>query len=203
MTIFTSCNTSQTSEKSFNPKIINAKFPLKLTEIDWGNPNNIFRENDEKEAKIEETIKEYYREDNLPDKLLENYHISTIRLKAEFQTIYLILLRHYPTGYTNGKVLFYENETREFIPAVFNFNLFALYNNLDGKLKASNLKEQFKVETPEIQLVDVNGDNIKDFQFTRLAHNGTYNAIQTTVVSVKNMKIDTLIATENPIGFEP
>ena len=56
------------------------------------------------------------------------------------------------------------------------------------------------VETPEIQLVDFNGDGLKDFQFTRLKHNGTYNAIQTTIVGIKNHRIDTLSTTEKVIG---
>ncbi|HEY1054701.1 MAG TPA: hypothetical protein VGE24_06180, partial [Emticicia sp.] len=106
-------------------------------------------------------------------------------------------------GYTNSKVLFYDNETKEFIAGTFDFNLFALYNNYNGQLKVSNLKEQFKIETPEIQSVDFNDDGSKDFQFTRFVHNGTFNAIKTTIVSIRDMQIDTLMVTEKPIGFEP
>ncbi|RYU93798.1 hypothetical protein [Emticicia agri] len=200
LTIFSGCSEVQTPENSFHSRIINAQLPLKLVDIDWQNQKKILQVNDGIESRIEDTVREYYKAANFLDSLQDNYYIGAIRLQADFQTIFLVVLRHYPTGYTNSKVLFYDNDMKEFIPGTFDFNLLALYDNADRKLKISNLKELFKIETPEIQLVDFNGDGFRDFQFTSLKHNGTYNAIQTTIISIKNHKIDTLSTTEKVIG---
>ena len=98
----------------------------------------------------------------------------------------------HPTGYVNSKVLFYDNLKKEFASEAFDFNLFALCRFENGKFIPSNLKTAFKINAPEIELVDANHDGINDFKFTRLYHNGTANSIQKTILTVKNAQIDTL-----------
>jgi hypothetical protein len=112
------------------------------------------------------------------------------------------LLKHYPTGELNSRVLFYDNQKKEFANNVFDFNLWALYDFDNGKLKPSDLKNHSKINSPEIEVVDLNKDEINDYKFVRLWHNGTFNAIHTTILTVKNSKIDTLYFEEKPVGNE-
>ncbi len=97
-------------------------------------------------------------------------------------------------------MLFYDNQKKEFADEMFDFNLWALYDFENGKLTPTNLKTDFEITTPEIEIVDFNKDGINDFKFVRLMHNGTFNAIHTTILTVTNNKIDTLHFDENPIG---
>lgn len=175
---------------------IDAGFPLYLNEIVIEDNEQTIQLNDGINSRIEQTIHEYYFKECSGDSLqtyfsIKGTYIHTIRLHDSLQTVFLVLLQH-PTGYVNCKVLFYDNLKKEFALEVFDFNLFALYHFENGKFISSNLKTAFKINTPEIELVDSNEDGINDFKFTRLYHNGTANSIQTTILTMKNAQIDTL-----------
>ena len=184
--------------------VIDTKFPLRLNEINLQDKNNIIQLNDGIISKIEETIKEYANECDFYDstQTYKSTYINTIRLHDSLQTIFLILLKHYPTGYVNGKVLFYDNSDKEFADKVFDFNMWVLYHFEEGELKPTYLKTLFNITIPEIELVDYDKDGINDFKFTRLWHNGTSNAIHTTILTVRDKQLETLYFNELPIGDE-
>lgn len=110
-----------------------------------------------------------------------------------------MLLKHYPTGVVNSKVLFYDNQKKEYADNVFDFNLWVLYDFDNGKLAPTKLKTKFEITVPEIEVVDFNKDGINDFKFVRLFHNGTINAIHSTILTIKDNKVDTLHFEEKPI----
>jgi hypothetical protein len=173
---------------------INSKFPLRLNEIKLDETSNIIHLNDGIISKIEETIKTYAKEILFYDstQTYRDLYINTIQLHDNLQTIYLVLLKHYPTGVVNSKVLFYNNQKKEFLNENFDLNLHALYDFNNGQLKPTNLKTDFKITTPEIEIVDADQDGINDFKLVRLWHNGTFNALQTTILTVKDNQLDTL-----------
>lgn len=195
---------SSKNEEPFLISAINAKFPLRLDEINLEDKNNTIHLNDGIVSKIEDVVKEYARDFGFYDssQTYKDTYINTIRLQDSLQTIYLVLLKHYPTGELNSRALFYDNQKKEFIDKTFDFNLWILYNFDNGKLKPTDLKTQFKINSPEIDVVDFNKDKINDYKFVRLWHNGTFNAIHTTILTVRNSRIDTLHFDEKPIGNE-
>jgi low affinity Fe/Cu permease len=183
---------------------IDAKFPLILNKINLQDKNNIIYLNDGINSKIRETIKEYANEIAFYDSThtYKNIYINTIRLCDSLQTIFVVLFKHYPTGYVNSKVLFYDNVKKEFADKTFDFNLWALYHFENGEFKPTNLKTDLKITTPEIELVDNDQDGINDFKFVRLWHNGTFNAIHTTILTIRNSQLETILFDELPIEYE-
>ena len=180
---------------------IEVKFPLYLTEIDLDDKENTVYLNDRIVSKIDETIKEYATDIEFYDSsqtYMDNY-INTFRLRDSLCTLFLVLLKHYPTGAVNSKVLFYDNQKKEFAEKIVDFNLHALYDFDNEYLKSTNLKTAFNITTPEIELVDYDTNGLNDYKFVRLWHNGTFNAIHTTILSVKDSHIDTLLFIEKPI----
>ncbi|MDI9868956.1 hypothetical protein [Flectobacillus roseus] len=192
------------NEEPFFISAINAKFPLRLNEIKLEDKNKTIHLNDGIVSKIEDVVKEYASDFEFYDSshTYKDTYINTIRLSDSLQTIYLVLLKHYPTGELNSIVLFYDNQKKEFLDKTFDFNLWILYNFDNRKLKPTALKTHFKIYSPEIEVVDFNKDEINDYKFVRLWHNGTFNAIHTTILTVRNSKIDTLHFDEKPIGNE-
>lgn len=192
------------NKEPFLISAINAKFPLRLDEINLEDKNNTIYLNDGLVSKIEDVVKEYAKDFEFYDstQTFKDTYINTIRLHDSLQTIFLVLLKHYPTGELNTKVLFYDNQKKEFSVTELDFNLWVLYNFDNGKLIPTKLKTDFKITSPEIEVVDINKDGINDFKFVRLWHNGTFNAIHTTILTVKNNKLDTLHFDEKPIGNE-
>jgi hypothetical protein len=192
------------NEETFLITAMNAKLPLRLDEINLEDKNNTIHLNDGIVSKIEELIKDYAKDFEFYDssQTYRNTYINTIRLHDSLHTIFVVLLKHYPTGELNIRVLFYDNQKKEFANNVFDFNLWALYDFDNGKLKPSDLKNHSKINSPEIEVVDLNKDEINDYKFVRLWHNGTFNAIHTTILTVKNSKIDTLYFEEKPVGNE-
>jgi len=173
---------------------IDAKFPLRLDKISLDDKNNTVQLNDGIVSRIEEVVKYYAKDFEFYDNshTYKDTYINTIRLHDSLQTIYLVLLKHYPTDEVNSKVLFYDNQKKEFADNVYDFNLWVSYDFDNGKLTPTKLKINFKITTPEIEIVDFNKDGVSDYKFTRLFHNGTFNSIQTTVLTIKNLTIDTL-----------
>ena len=194
--------TSLDKETSLDISAIDVTFPLKITEVNFDSKSSIIHLNDGIIAKIEQTVKSYYAIDSVKDnsQSYKDSYINTIRLHDSLQTIYLVLLKHFPTGVVNSKVLFYDNQKKEFADKTFDFNLHALYDFDNGKIKPTNLKSDFKITSPEIELVDFNKDGVSDYKFTRLFHNGTFNSIQTTILTIKNSTFDTLNFTEKGLG---
>jgi hypothetical protein len=192
------------TEKTLEITAVNTKFPLRLDEINLEDKYNIIHLNDGIVSKIEDVVKEYAKDFEFYDstQTYKDTYINTIQLKDSLHTIYLVLLKHYPTGELNSRALFYDNQTKEFINETFDFNLWILYNFENGKLKPTDLKTYFKISSPEIEVIDFNKDKINDYKFVRLWHNGTFNAIHTTILTVRNSEIDTLNFDEKPIGNE-
>lgn len=173
---------------------IEATFPLKITEINFDDKSKIIHLNDGIIATIDQTVKNYYNSECETDSLnsVREAYINTILLKDSLQTLFLILVKHYPTGAINSKVLFYDNIEKKFVRQVFDFNLHALYEYNNGNLVPTNLKTELDITSPEIDLIDFNHDGVNEYRFKRLVHNGTFNSIQTTILTVKNSSIDTI-----------
>jgi hypothetical protein len=183
---------------------IDVNFPLSLEDIDLQDDKNGLHLNDGINSRIEETIKDYYFNECSGDSNEINFkvkavYINTIRLHDSLHTIFLILLNHPTGGRVNSKVLIYNNETKDFADKTLDFNIHALYDFENGKLNPTNLKTAFEITTPEIEIVDFNKDGLNDYKFTRLLHNGTFNSIQTTIISVANNQIDTLYFKEKDL----
>ena len=171
---------------------IDASFPLKISEINFLNSSNELDSGCF--SKIQETVRNYISEFDLAleDSIYKEVYFNTIRLRDSLHTLFFVLLKHYPSGELNCKVLFYTNKSKTFAKNTFDFNLWAMYNIDNKSLQPSELKQSLKITQPEVELVDYNKDGINDFKFIRLIHNGTYNALQTTILSIQDNRLDTL-----------
>ncbi|MGB0861668.1 MAG: hypothetical protein ACPG19_06430 [Saprospiraceae bacterium] len=195
--LFFSCNQSQkvNDKSTLDISTIDLPFPLKLEEINLLSEET-FHVNDAILSEISQTIIDFKETTSLDSLHLftnKDIYINTIRLYDERYTVFLVLLKYYPSSVLYSKALFYDNEKKEFINDAFEFKIYAMYDNYEnGKLTPSNLKTLFKINTPEIDLIDYNNDGINDYKFVRLWHNGTANALHTTIITIQNGQIDTL-----------
>lgn len=176
---------------------IDSKFPLTMSTIDFTDYKKHIHLNDDINSKIEQTIKDYYFNECSGDTAetyfsIRDTYFNTIRLHDSLQIIYIVILRHVPDGLVNSKILFYNNSSKRFIGKAIDFNLHALYEFDNGNFKPTNLKEQLKITDPEIELVVKKKNGTNNYKLTRLYHNGTANAIETTILQVSGNKIDTL-----------
>ncbi len=175
--------------------IVNADFPLYLSKIDFQDLKKIEHFNDRIENKIRKTLSDIYIDEyGEVQKFysIRNIYIGTVRLRDCAQSIFMIIYKPF-SGFVSSQVLFYDMDSKEFADSTLDFNIFALYHGCqDGKLVPGNLKDHFKINSPEIELVDFGKDGKMDYKFTRLYHNGTANAIETTILKVSKNKIDTL-----------
>jgi hypothetical protein len=201
-------------DSSFIISAIDAEFPLKLDEIDFDSKDKTILLNELISTKIEETINEYEEfiskiesttlepesDFDLENKAQQkDTYINTIRLQDSMHTIFLVLLKHYPTNLVNSKALFYNEKEKEFVESSFDFNIHALYDFDNGRIIASNLKTELKINEAEIEVVDFDKNGVADYKFVRLWHNGTYNALHTTILTVNKNTLDTLFISEEPI----
>lgn len=173
---------------------IDAKFPLDLSMVDLNDEENFVHLNDGITTTIANTVKAYYEDDCLGDSLhtyMDTY-IGTLRLPDSLITTFVILLKHYPFEEVTSKVLFYDNTKKQFIGEPVDFKIYGLFEFENGQLKPTSFKIDFNIRGPEIQLTDFDNDGINDLKFTRLFHNGTYNAIHEAILIIKNSRVDTL-----------
>ncbi|HZX59999.1 MAG TPA: hypothetical protein VFE54_14790 [Mucilaginibacter sp.] len=199
---------ASTKQKAWHPfslrknSIIDAKFPLKLGDINLQDTTNTIEPTPYITQKIEKIIYDNYLDFELGDSS-QTYHtvketyVKTIRLRESLYTMYMVLTER--MNNPDGEILFYDNKANKFIDQPIDFNLFGLYNEDKGRLYPSNLKTLFKITSPEIELIkDKKG--IAEYKFNRLYHNGTANAIETTILKVVNNKIDTVLFKQKWIG---
>ena len=177
-------------------EVIEAKFPIRLDLIDFEDKNQIQQISYGKMSGVEEEIKKYYDdeyregEENLYS--MKDIYLNTIQINNSSNLIlYWMILKH-PSGKVKSKILFFDNTKKEFLEYVHDFNIHALYNEMDRKLEPTNLKERFQIDFPEIDMIDFDGDKFADFKLTRLYHNGTANAIEEMIVEISEAKADTL-----------
>jgi hypothetical protein len=186
-------------------EIRNANFPLSLTNIDFHDTKNIEVFNDGIEAKIKETVSNIYYNDCDGDSnqayfSIDDTYIGTIRLRDSLHSIFMVIFQHIPGGGLDSKILFYDMVTKQFTDNTLDFNLHGLYDFDNLELKPTNLKEEFKIMTSEIEIVDFDKDGVNDYKLSRLYNNGTANAIETTVIKVSGNRIDTLDFKQKWIG---
>jgi hypothetical protein len=196
-----SCHKKETllqKENAIEFPVIDSKFPLYISKIDFESKYNLVQLNDEINSKILKTVINYYNTESGVDETykkefsLKDCYFKTIRLQDKSQTIFVIILKSFPTKELSSKVLFYDNISKQFIGNPIDFKIYALYDFVNGKIKPTNLKKLFKIEIPEINITDKDNDGKNEFEFTRLYHNGTYNAIELSLLKVTKNKIDTI-----------
>jgi hypothetical protein len=176
----------------FNISIIETILPIYLDKMQ--NNSGIVCSDKMIISKLNQTIKDYYLNDCFIDSSYsyKNTLVQSFKIKEFKYTLYWLILRHYPTDYINSIVLFYDNNSKQFFENTVDFNLHALYNFDSGGLIESNLKDAFKIVSPEIELIDFDKNGIKEFKFNGLYHNGTANGIESTIIGLSNNRIDTL-----------
>lgn len=177
--------------------VIKGNFPLSIQAVNFQARKNKLSVNDAIEAGIEDAVKQFYFNECSGDSTetfftLRSVYFNTILLSNEDWSVFLVLMQHKPTGALNCKILFYENGSKEFVHKPLDFNLHALYHIERGALMSTDLRKHFDVKIPEVSLIDFDRDGKDDFEFVRLYHNGSANAIETTVLSVRRSSIDTL-----------
>jgi len=191
------------SDDTWPVTLIDTQFPLRLGEVDLSK-TPVYDVEDEVEARIRKTVNDYSTRACMADSVhtSADVYVNTIRLRDSLQTVFLVLLRHFPTSNVDSRILFYNNGTRSFVGDAIDFKIYALYDLEKGRLKPSYLKELLKIDHPEIAQVDHNEDGIMDYRVTRLYHNGTFNAIRTCVLSPKGSRVDALFFNEKPFSIE-
>ena len=148
---------------SFNPTIIDSKLPLFIEKIDFENDKNLIQVNDGIETKISNVISEYLSKEfgNEEIKTSKNdTYLKTIRMNYNSYSFFLVILKSYPTKELLSKLLIYNNVNKEFIGNPIDFKIYALYDFENGKLKPTNLKKIFKIENPEIEILNIEKNGI-------------------------------------------
>ncbi|KOS07291.1 hypothetical protein AM493_15525 [Flavobacterium akiainvivens] len=176
------------------PLIIKATYPFTFKNANINDPQNFISVNDGINAKINEVVRSGC---NSP-KYNPEQHIAAFQLRDSLYTLYVVTTNGCPTGELSAQVLFYNNITKTFIDNSYQYKLFANYEYANNRFKPSDLRKRYKINGPDIEKLDYNHDGVTDYKFTRLWHNGTFNALSTTVLSVAKGQIDTLYSKEVP-----
>jgi len=183
-------------------KVIKANFPLYLSRLDYSNKNKTTVPQIVKD-KIQNTILDYYFNICAGDSSetvlsIKDIYFNSVRLLANTLTVYIIIFKFFENA--NCKILLYDNNSKTFNDNIIDFNLSGSYEIENGKLQPTNLKKLFKINTPEIEFSDFDHNRIQQLKLTRLYHNGTANAIETTILKISKNKIDTLDFKQKWVG---
>lgn len=180
---------AQQSETHQSLHVLACELPLDLSKVNLKDTKNIVQISEGKIGAIEKVIHDFRMREwgDLPEQYsTDDCYVGTLWLKGGPETLYYIILQHPVTKDLKAKILFLEKNK------VIEQNLFAMYS-LDGPgFKKSELFEMLDIEAPQVQLSEVDGDGIEEYTFSRLYHNGTFNALETLIMNVQEPKADTL-----------
>jgi hypothetical protein len=178
---------------------IPATLPLHLDRMDWENESRIPIEKDAR-AIINAEVQTYWHPFNLEGLPVSDSYFNTLCIKDSNLLMFLVLLQNPVTSEIIGKVIFFDASQKRSAAPSFDFKCYAMYEKVDGKLVSSSLKKTLGILDPEIRSCDFNADGKPDFHFKRLLHNGTYNALLSTIITLKDNTLDTLYFCEQPLG---
>ena len=204
---FASCvnetTSSQIAEET-SVYVLNCELPLYLGRVNLEDTQNIEKLSGPIASRIRLEIEQFGGQFEFLDSTqkAESLLLKTLKLDNKEFSVFLMLFKYYTTDRLYSRAVFYQKETGRIIEDTFDFKIFALYNLEGFELVPTNLKTKLQIDSPELELYDLNEDGQMDIRFTRLYHNGTYNALQTTVLSINNNRIDTLATDHKPFKTE-
>lgn len=194
--LFVSCRNA-TLDKTNLPHILpklslkKASFPFQLANVNFNDSSYCVIADEHIQRKIEQTITDYYFDDCEGDSTetyfkIKDTYMGTVQLQNKLQTLFVVVLRHIPSGKVNSKILFYNSKNKKFADSVIDFNIHAMYTiDEQSKLHPSGLKKLLNLKT-EIAVVDFDKDGQADYQLTELYHNGSANGIETSIFTLKD-----------------
>ena len=186
------CSGGSSGQQESPRTAISAEFPLVLEHMDLGDKSRLVYPDDQAAARIDSIVRAYASAVPWPDARPENY-INTLCLQDQRYTVYVVLMENTPFTYrVSGIVLFYDKQKKAFVEDTADLGLEFLYSVEEGRLLPTNLKTEFGITSPELERTDFDGDGIDDFKFTSLIHNGTFNALETRILNINELVIDTL-----------
>jgi len=173
---------------------IPSSFPLKLTELDWTPsekahiPQDVLNE-------IKGILADYYFNDCKGDSAESRFtvrdtYINTVAMTRDSINLYLVIMKHWPAGFVNSRILFYHNRLKKAIGEPLPFNLYARYQTEGESLTRTYLSRKLNLDIPEIEPADTLGRT--GFKLNRLYHNGSSNAIESTHIIIGDNTIDTV-----------
>lgn len=127
--------------------------------------------------------------------------LYTVKLRGRESEYYLMVVQHVPQGFVSGRLINWDPREERSIAGPADVRFSGMYNVRNGEMQQSNLKKQFKITGPELEIMDTLGREA--IIVRRLWHNGTFNSMERTVLSLDQGRLDTLYSTLSPFSAEP
>ncbi len=127
--------------------------------------------------------------------------LLTMRMPTRTGDYYMMLVQHVPQGFVTGRLISWDQREERIIAGPADVKFSGMYNVRNGELQRSNLKKQFKITGPELEIMDTLGREA--IIVRRLWHNGTFNSMERTALSFDQGRLDTLSSSHSPFSAEP
>lgn len=124
-------------------------------------------------------------------------HLFTVKMHGHESDYYLMVMQQVPQSFVTGRLIKWDQREERITSGPIDVPLSAMYEVQHGRLQPSNLKTQFKIIGPELEIKDTLGQESVVVQ--RLWHNGTFNSNERTVLGFDQDKVDTLYSSRRPI----
>jgi hypothetical protein len=185
--------------------VVTASLPLNPDKINFSSKKETSKAIKEK---IENVVTAFYFNDCIGDSTetyctIRNVYFNTIEFSSKDLTFYLVILDQIGGWGLQGRLICYNHLTKMFYPDILQINLRNLYDFDENHLSIiqSNLREIFDLQAPVIEKI-ASLDSSDIFRVNELYHNGTSNAIETTMIKFrKDYRTDTLDSKQIWIGL--
>jgi hypothetical protein len=124
--------------------------------------------------------------------------LFTVKIPGHSGDYYLMVMQHVPQGFVTGRLVSWDARKETITGGPVDIRFSGMYNVRNGVLEHSNLKKQFKITGPELIIKDTLGREAVVVR--RLWHNGTFNSMERTVLSLDEGRVDTLFSSLSPFG---
>lgn len=172
-------------------------YPLFLEEVDFNDSSQMTSSGQfMTEERIHQVISDFYFNDLGLDSAesfvkLKDLYLGTIRYHNRINEMYMVFLQT-PQGILTSRLLF-ENVHRSENKAILEFNINTMYDFQDGKFTRSNLMDHFNIKEPIVVFTSRwKRGPATAVKLSRLWHNGTANALETTILGIDSTDVDTL-----------
>lgn len=170
-------------------KVVTAQSPVILSQV------NFTADSETPPAKVNYRIKRivlnYYFDSGLDSAenliKLSDVYFNTVKINTGDYSYYITIFKS--PAPLRATIFAYNNKLDSVLETEVDYKIHAMYDIIGDKMADSNLKKEFNITFPDIELVNGDSNGTSELKIRRLFHNGTINGKETSVYKIEGKRI--------------
>ena len=171
-------------------KVVSAESPVTLSQVNFTGSNS-----ENPPARVNNRIKRIILNNYFDSGFdsseslikISDVYFNTVRINSGDYSYYIVIFKE-PQP-VRATIFAYNNKLDSVLETEIDYKIHAMYDINDNNLTDSNLKKEFNITYPDIELVNTDSNGTGRLKIQRLFHNGTINAKETSIYKIEGKRL--------------